>query len=70
MKAGHILVNGIERAWSGGSLLALLAASGVDAARPGIAIAVNGRVVSRAQWSERDVRPGDDVEIVGATAGG
>ena len=65
-----IRVNGVERAWRGGTVAGLLAEQGIDAARPGIAVAVNGRVVPRAEWGERTIDAGDEVDIVGAVAGG
>jgi sulfur carrier protein len=69
-RARNIRVNGEEVAWREGDVVALLARSGIDPARPGIAVAVNGRVVPRADWSASAVRPGDEIEIVGAVAGG
>jgi len=40
------------------------------AADGGVAVAVNGEVVPRSAWSERALRPGDQVEVVGAVQGG
>ncbi|MGH2460638.1 MAG: sulfur carrier protein ThiS [Chloroflexota bacterium] len=37
---------------------------------PGIAVAVNGRVVPRAQWERTPLGAGDDVRLVKAVAGG
>ncbi|HXW35349.1 MAG TPA: sulfur carrier protein ThiS [Acidimicrobiales bacterium] len=36
----------------------------------GIAVARNREVVPKSRWSSTEVRPGDRVEIVTATAGG
>lgn len=36
----------------------------------GVAVAVNGEVVRRGDWSQRVLRDGDDVEVLGATQGG
>jgi sulfur carrier protein len=36
----------------------------------GIAVAVNGEVVPRSQWSSRTVDAGDRIEILGAAQGG
>ena len=36
----------------------------------GVAVAVNGEIVTRSRWHEREVRDGDDIEIVRATQGG
>lgn len=41
-----------------------------DVPASGVALAVNGAVVPRAQWKERQVEHGDDVEIVRAVQGG
>ena len=48
----------------------LLAQLGYDREQPGIAVAVNGEVVSRRSWSSRLLEEGDEVEIVGAVQGG
>lgn len=45
-------------------------ASGADPARPGIAVAVNDRVVPRAAWATTHLAPGDRVEVLHAIAGG
>jgi sulfur carrier protein len=36
----------------------------------GVAVAVNGVVVPRGQWTSRAVEPGDRIEIVTAVQGG
>lgn len=36
----------------------------------GVAVAINGEVVRRADWSARSLRDGDRVDIVGAVQGG
>jgi len=36
----------------------------------GVALAVNGAMVPRSHWNERQVEDGDDVEIVRAVQGG
>lgn len=36
----------------------------------GVAVAINGVIVRRAQWSTREVQDGDDIEIVRAVQGG
>ena len=65
-----IRVNGTLRPWAGGTLADLLSASGLDPLTQGIAIALNGEVVTRAAWARRAVEPGDVVEVVGAVQGG
>lgn len=36
----------------------------------GVAVAINGEIVRRGQWSTREVQDGDDIEIVHAVQGG
>lgn len=43
---------------------------GEGTAAPGVAVAVNGRVVPRAEWEQTVLRDGDDVRLVRAVAGG
>lgn len=40
------------------------------AGRRGIAVAVNGEVLPRSRWEQREIRGGDAIEVVGATQGG
>lgn len=56
----------------GDTLDALLATlvTGADPARPGIAIAVNDRVVPRSAWATTILAPDDRVEVLHAIAGG
>jgi len=65
-----IRVNGKDEPLSAGTVAELLRAKAVDEARRGIAVAVNGKVVPRAAWSETALRVGDRIEIVGARQGG
>lgn len=51
-------------------LAALLLALGYPPAGRGIAVAINGVIVPRAEWSARGVEMGDEIEVVGAVAGG
>lgn len=48
----------------------LLRHTGVDPEQPGIAVAVNGTVVRRADWPGTPVEEGDKVEVITATQGG
>jgi sulfur carrier protein len=66
----EVRVNGAARPLRHRLLADLLAELGYSAQRPGIAVAVNGEVVPRGRWSDRALRPGDEVEIVGAVQGG
>jgi sulfur carrier protein len=70
VEPGTIRVNGVERALTHPTLVALLAELGYGPGDAGIAAAVNGTVVPRGAWSEHALRPGDEVELVGAVQGG
>lgn len=48
----------------------LLAHLGRDPAQPGVAVAVDERVVRRAAWTETPVADGARVEIITAAQGG
>ncbi|HZM15699.1 MAG TPA: sulfur carrier protein ThiS [Candidatus Krumholzibacteria bacterium] len=65
-----VRVNGEPRNVEAGTKLAMLIPRAAGAAHEGIAVAVNGAVVPRAQWQEREVGDGDDIEIVRAVQGG
>lgn len=49
---------------------ALLAHLGRDPDQPGVAVAVEDRVVRRAEWPATALRDGDRVEIITAAQGG
>ena len=36
----------------------------------GVAVAINGSVISRSVWSQHALNDGDDIEILGAVSGG
>jgi len=63
-------VNGIAESLAVGTVADLLDAKGVDEARKGIAVAVNGAVVPRRIWAEARLAAGDAVEIIQAKQGG
>ncbi len=63
-------VNGEVRDLSAATVADLLRAEGLDPARRGIAVALNGRVVRRGDWPTTPLSPGDEVEIVKPFAGG
>lgn len=66
-----VVVNGSQqRAEAGWQLADLLVSVGVPADRRGVAVAVNGVVVRRADWAVTPLRAGDAVEIVTAKQGG
>lgn len=66
----RIQVNGQEEPLSVTTLSALLAEKEIDVAQRGIAVALNGAVVPRAEWSATRLNAGDSVEIVRARQGG
>jgi sulfur carrier protein len=68
--SARIRINGEEKALAAESLLELLAQAGIDPARRGTAIALNGAVVPRAAWPATRLSPGDDLEIVRPFHGG
>lgn len=66
-----ITVNGEARETSAGlALPGLLRRIGVDPEQAGIAVAINGAVVRRAEWAETPVDAGDEIEVITATQGG
>jgi sulfur carrier protein len=69
-KTCRLFVNGEEQLWDGGALPALLRASGLDPAAPGIAVALNGAVVPRRAWPHTLLAEGDRLELVGMFKGG
>jgi sulfur carrier protein len=63
-------VNGERRALDGALRLAALVRSLVGDEGDGVAVAVNGEIVTRSLWQEREVQDGDDIEVVRAVQGG
>ena len=51
-------------------LISVLEKVDVQSERRGIAVAVNDRVVRRADWRDHHVEAGDRIEIIQATQGG
>lgn len=65
-----IHLNGAPRRLVDPALTALIEAETGSRAPPGVAVAVNERVVPRSRWAEVALRPDDRVELVRATQGG
>jgi sulfur carrier protein len=63
-------LNGQDEPLTAVTLAALLAEKAVDTGQKGIAVALNGAVVPRAEWPTTRLNPGDSVEIVRARQGG
>jgi sulfur carrier protein len=66
----RLRVNGIEEDVAAATVAELLTDRGIDPRARFLAIAVNGAVVRRAEWPERPLAAGDDVEIVRPLQGG
>jgi sulfur carrier protein len=66
-----IELNGEARPRDGATIVDLLADLGVrDPGARGVAVAVNGEIVPRADWPRRRVADGDRVEALSAMQGG
>jgi sulfur carrier protein len=66
-----IAVNGEERPLPDDSTIrALLLDLDVEPGEKGVAVAVNGEVVPRQEWSSKGLTAGDRVELVRAVQGG
>jgi sulfur carrier protein len=64
-----IYVNGDEQP-DAKTVAALLERLGVGAGVRGVAVALDGEVLPRSQWSSLPLAPGTHVEVVGAIQGG
>ena len=65
-----IFVNGEPRERAGATVAELLADLGVETHARGVAVAVDGEVIPRAEWGERRVNEGERVEALSAMQGG
>jgi sulfur carrier protein len=65
-----IFVNGEPCERAGATIAELLADLGVEASARGVAVAVDGEVIPRAEWDERRVNQGERVEALSAMQGG
>ena len=67
----NVILNGERREFSEESTVAdaVAAAGGSDAER-GVAVAVDGEVLPRREWTERVLSDGENVEVVHAVQGG
>lgn len=63
-----VVVNDVSRSFGGGFLDALLGELSLPS--KGIAVAVNGEVVRRADWASHRLVDGDVVDVVTAAQGG
>jgi sulfur carrier protein len=65
-----IFVNGEPREREGATIEELLADLGVEIRARGVAVAVDGEVVPRAEWGDRRITEGQRVEALSAMQGG
>ncbi len=63
-----IVVNNQDKSVTAQTIEELIAELQIESR--GVAIAINGAVVSRTQWSERSLSEGDKVVVVSAVFGG
>ena len=68
--AATVKVNGVDEPLTAPTVAALLAERDVQIGGRGVAVALNGAVVPRAQWATTTLNAGDVVEIVRAMQGG
>ena len=66
----QIRLNGEDAPLRVQTIGALLGSMDIDAAQPGIAVALNGSVVPRSAWGQTPLHSGDSVEVVRARQGG
>ena len=66
----RISINGESKLLSSSTLIELLEENGVDSSKGGVAVALNGEVVPRADWAQTSMKPDDKVEIVHIVRGG
>jgi sulfur carrier protein len=66
----RLRINGEETEIAAATVAELLAVRGIDPSARFLAVAINGAVVRRAEWAERALLSGDQVEIVRPLQGG
>jgi sulfur carrier protein len=66
----RLKVNGVEEEVAVATVAELLAERGIDPAVRFLAVALNGAVVRRADWSATALAAGDKIEIVRPLQGG
>lgn len=67
----NVTLNGEMATLSGGATVAdAVLAAGVEPEARGVAVAIEGEVVPRADWDRRELRDGEAVEVVHAVQGG
>lgn len=67
----NVTVNGLARELEAGATVAsVLAVLDVPPGARGVAVALDGEVVSRSQWEQTELRDGALIEVVAAIGGG
>ena len=66
----RLRINGEEAEIAAATVAELLLARGIDPSARFLAIAINGAVIRRAEWAEKPLACGDQVEIVRPLQGG
>ena len=67
----NLRINGDAQDNEDNTLLAQLIESLTGESYPqGVAVAINGSVISRSRWADHLLCDGDDIEILGAVSGG
>lgn len=66
----EIRLNGATCRTASETVFQLLTEHAIDPAKPGIAVAINDRIVPRPAWRERLLQAGDAIEIVRPHSGG
>ena len=65
-----IQLNGQDRPMTAEGLIGMLRELDIDPEQRGVAVALNGAVVPRADWAKTTLRDGDALEVVKLFAGG
>jgi sulfur carrier protein len=65
-----VRLNGAEETVEPATVVDLLRARGIDPAARGVAVALNGAVVRRTDWTTTAIKAGDAIEIVRPFSGG
>ena len=65
-----IRLNGAPHRTASLRIVELLAEHAIDPSKPGMAVAVNDRIIPRAKWPSVTLEAGDSVEIVRPHSGG
>lgn len=67
----NVVVNGKDAEMDAGSTLTdIVVELRGDASGKGVAVALNGEVITRTEWVNSELRDGDAVEVLAATQGG